>query len=249
MPQIYQQPAKSPLPWRSKRERVCKVCAEPTGGINARYCPFHRLQRRRECMEGIHERPHFHWTPQIDTKLKLIFQHKTRAERNEALHHFAQELRVKVATLSVRASRLGFSRNLRNWSEEEVTLVQRYSRYSIATIKGLLGKAGFERTERAITERIRKLNLAPISYTLTEVAIGFGVDRWTVRNWIKTGLLKSKSAKLNRNDRHVITVGSLRNFIINHPFNFELKKADFIWLTDILTKGRVGGPIKKIISD
>ena len=82
------------------------------------------------------------------------------------------------------------------------------------------------------------------TYTIRALADALGCDFHKVERWINNGWLDAPLDKSRENGQHAIKPADIRRFIIDHPSEIDHRRADWIWLLDILVgdTDRIGGP-------
>lgn len=137
-----------------------------------------------------------------------------------------------------KAARMGLARaqfKVKAWTpEDEEWLRDHYSQKSIADIAKHLG-----RTETAVKLRAKLLEVRRTDFdemSASDVAAIFGVDRKTPLTWIGRGWLKGKKVEhLGAKGTWQISGRMLRQFVLEHPFAFDLHKVDRLSFFDILS--------------
>ncbi len=98
------------------------------------------------------------------------------------------------------------------------------------------------RSENAIHLKLRRLEIAQRfreGYTLSDVAIGLGVDHHVVARWVRQGWLRGRRRGNGRRrsgspgstpaDAWYFTDEDLLRFIRTHPLAFRLEKVEPLW--------------------
>lgn len=186
------------------------------------------------------------FTPEIDNRIREIYWKRgvdKRSHRIPGIRKLARELHWPKWVINRRARILGLARPRGpEWSDQEVSILEKYAHLTNEGVQKKLDEAGFHRTITAIRFRIQHLRLRKNGpfYTASSVAECFGVDHHCVTRWIRMGYLKSKQrgtvrTKQQGGDTLLIHEKDIRKFIINHPTQFDIRKCDQLWLIDLLT--------------
>ena len=157
--------------------------------------------------------------------------------RSETITAISRALRVPRWAVKKRAQQLGMVRcKDRQWSrEEEEFLEASLPRLSLHTIARKL-----RRSLTAVRLKAKRLGLRKSdgAFTARAVALGFGVDDHAVLRWINGGLLKAQRRHSDRDhDMYFISDRCLREFVVKHPLEFDVRKVDQLWFIDLLTDG------------
>ena len=131
----------------------------------------------------------------------------------------------------------------RPWTDEEISILEKYARCEPQTIKRKLKKAGYERSMASIVlkrKRMRFLsNLNGMSACLC--AEFLGVDLHWVLNHINTGSLKAEVIRRDREGKsnYFIREKELRRFIITNPDRIDLRKVEKYYFIELVANGGV----------
>lgn len=133
------------------------------------------------------------------------------------------------------------------WTDVEREIVQRNFHRSPKIIRGMLKRAGYERTETAIVVMGKRLGATrddPLHLTATGLASLMGVDAKTVTGWIARGLLNANRRGTGRTsaqggDQHWIRVRDVRAFIIDNAAAVDIRKVDKFWFIDLVAHGAI----------
>ncbi len=129
-----------------------------------------------------------------------------------------------------------------DWTETERDIVHDNFHRSAKTIQRMLKRAGFVRTETAITVMGKRLGATredPHHVTALGLAALMGVDAKTVAGWITRELLKARRRGTERTiaqggDQHWIHLRDVRSFIIDNAAAVDIRKVDKFWFIDLL---------------
>ena len=185
------------------------------------------------------------FTAEIDDWIRQIYWKRgvdKRSHRIPGIRKLARELHWPKWVINRRARILGLTRPRGpEWSDQEVSILEKYAHLTNEGVQKKLHEAGFHRTITAIRFRIQHLRLRKNGpfYTASSVAECFGVDHHCVTRWIRMGYLKSNQrgtvrTKQQGGDTLLIHEKDIRKFMINHPTQFDMRKCDQLWLIDLL---------------
>lgn len=125
------------------------------------------------------------------------------------------------------------------WTEAEVQYLQASIRKkSLDEIAKHLG-----RTKTSVRLKVRRLNLSLVrsgGYSMTDIRLALGNDFKTIAKWVERGWLKGKRKGPNTT-AWFFTDKNIRDFIIAHPHEVDPRRADWIWLVDLLAGGSYAG--------
>jgi hypothetical protein len=148
--------------------------------------------------------------------------------------------------------RLGVTRiKESNWSQEELTILERNAHWTPSTIRKRLKDRGYFRSLHAIENKRNRLNLFKSHDYMSpyDLAINcFRVSPDVVKRWIDKGWLRT----MERNDTgrddtcRWIKQDWVYDFVVEHPLVFDIKKVDQLWFIDLLTKGNVGLSVQEL---
>lgn len=126
-----------------------------------------------------------------------------------------------------------------NWSEaEETYLEQHLTKHSLTQIAHHLG-----RSKVAVKLKAKRLGIRKQAegYTLCGLCLAFGCDHHTIEKWIRAGWLKGTRRQTERTveqgDTWYFSDAAVRRLITEHPLEIDPRKADWLWLVDILSGG------------
>jgi hypothetical protein len=150
--------------------------------------------------------------------------------------------------VSKRASKLGLVTprfKASPWTEAECELIAGMAHRHPATIRRALARAGFDRTETAISVQLKRLGAStedPDHFTARGLATVMGVDSKMVTTWILKGWLKAKRRGTDRvaaqgGDEWWIHQRDVRAFVIDNVAAVDLRKIDKFWFVDLLAGG------------
>ncbi len=129
--------------------------------------------------------------------------------------------------------------------------------WTIADQRFLLDHAGrwplarlarrLHRSQNAVHLKLCRLQIAQRfrdGYTLSDVALGFGVDDHVVARWVRQGWLRGRRRQSNRRqtpdpspapaDAWYFTDEDLLHFVRTHPVDFRIEKVEQCWFLGIV---------------
>lgn len=181
-------------------------------------------------------------TPEIDAAIRRLYVERAGRTKRPAVAIFAEKIRWPAWAVKKRARTLGLVRTKEApWSEAEIELLHRWAWLSDERIRLRLKAAGFTRTTTAIHMKLKRTHAKQSGdyYTATGLADCFGCDSHCVTAWIKKKWLKAQLRGTARTpqqggDTWMILHSDVRQFVIEHPTVFDLRKADQLWFIDLL---------------
>jgi len=185
-------------------------------------------------------------TPEIDAQIRAYYQAGGKRPRGAQAKLAAKVDRPRHWVLA-RARELGIvngSLKPANWSAAELAILDDAAEDGARAIQRRLKRAGYVRSLGAILCRCRIEEVAlggnPDIYNVHQICQLMGVEGKVVQRWIGRGHIK---AKRDSSDgplpRWIIRRTDLRTFLIESPLEWEARRADHLWLIEILA-GRVG---------
>jgi len=130
------------------------------------------------------------------------------------------------------------------WSEAELDLIVEHAHKNPATLRRMLARQGFARTETAITVKLKRAGADrtdPDYFTAGALAAAMGVDAKTVTGWIAKGWLKAARRGTERvasqgGDEWWIHRRDIRTFIIENVAAVDIRKVEKFWFVDLLAR-------------
>lgn len=131
------------------------------------------------------------------------------------------------------------------WTEHERDIVRDNFHRTLRTIQRMLERAGFRRTETAISVMGKRLGAPredPRHVTASGLAALMGVDPKVVTRWIGQGWLKARRRGTDRTsaqgaDQHWIHLRDVRAFIVDNAAAVDIRKVDKFWFIDLVAHG------------
>lgn len=217
-------------------------CNALVDGPFARYC--------RPCRAVVRCKPaKYKPTPEIDSLIRELWQGS--AYQRKAALVVAKRTGWPTWAVSKRAMVLGVARVTPKepaWSAAEIDILERFAWMHPRGIrKELQDQLGTKRTCVAIVLKRKRLKLLASldGYSATNLAGLFGIDSHKVTRWIKFGWLKAERRGSDRGltqggDTWWITHADVRRFVLGHPDEIDLAKAEKLWIMDVLSGGAIG---------
>jgi hypothetical protein len=180
----------------------------------------------------------------IDGMIRRAYQE--RADKKLSSIPNLMEIAAKAGwphwAVKKRAVEIGVARTKEYpWSEEELEVLERSAHLCLGRIRLRLKAAGFVRSETAINLKLKRTKLRQNTpyYSANALAGLFGVDRHAVSRWIKLGYLRVKMKGTERTpeqggDTYLIHHKDVREFVVEHPMECDLRKVDQLWFIDLL---------------
>jgi hypothetical protein len=194
----------------------------------------------------------YNYSEEVDAALKKIY---ARGDKKRSLEKLSLKMGIPVESLKQEAGRLGLvlPYKQRPWNNpEENKIVERNIHHSCQYIWERLKKAGYGRSITGVRRHVDHLKLKASADLMTtfQLAEAMGVTDATVRRWIARGLLraqvKDNLSEVDTSHGYLIRRRWARDFIRENPLAFDMKKADQLWLLDIVFEGDIGPSISEI---
>jgi hypothetical protein len=178
----------------------------------------------------------------IDAVIKRTYQGEVR---KGMVAQIARTLGRPRWWVTARARRLGVVAprfKEADWTEEELSIAAGNAHRHPGTIRRMLARAGYQRSETAIVVKLKRegqTRADPDHFTATGLAGLMGIDAKTVMRWIEKGGLKAGRRGTNRSeaqggDQYWIHRKDLRRFIAENAAAVDLRKVDKFWFIDLL---------------
>lgn len=187
----------------------------------------------------------FNFSSTTDDLLQIIYKTSTRRlARLEKLAPLAQETRIPVAALALRAVQLGLdTRTHLNWTKPELAILQSHRHLSKQRISQVLAAEGFDRSPHAmkiILARKALLNSrTPSHYSVQALSKLVGFDQHQLTAWCRNGWLpferKGTARKQQQGgDSYLVSRTDVAAFIRTYPEMIHLGKVNQEWLLELL---------------
>lgn len=159
----------------------------------------------------------------------------------ERCNELARWLGVPPGAIKKWAQKLGVSRNSDpRWTQEEIEYLEK--NLLKMTSKDIAKRLG--RTVIAVQAKALRLNLYKSNldgYTKADLALGLGIrDHHKIEKWIDRGWIKGKKLPISEyatRQPWVFTAKAIRDFIIAHPGEIDLRRVEKVWFIDIMAGG------------
>jgi hypothetical protein len=131
-----------------------------------------------------------------------------------------------------------------DWVPDEEALLERYAGQGVRRIQTALRRAGYQRSLRAIYERLYRhgLDLHDDGYlTLPRIAQGMGVDSSVVARWVERYGLPTHRRETHDGSPHparYVTRAALRKWVAANVLLVDVRKVDKHWFIDLLVHTR-----------
>jgi len=176
----------------------------------------------------------------LDAIIVRTFQ--TRPDKG-AVMQLAQTIGRPRWWVSKRAAKLGLvAPRFKEpaWSEAEIEIICEHAHRNLGTLRKMLKRAGYERTETAIAVKLKRLGADrtdPNHLNANQLSVVMGVDRKTVAGWVARGLLKAtRRAASDKDDFWSIHRRDIRRFVIDNVAAVDLRKVDKFWFIDLMAE-------------
>ncbi|WP_454887934.1 hypothetical protein [Sphingomonas oryzagri] len=184
-------------------------------------------------------------TDQIDVVIRRVYQ---RSPTKGEVTRLATTVGRPSWWVTRRAAKLGLvTPRFKEpaWTDEERDIVRENFHRAPRTILRMLQRAGYKRTETAITVMGKRLGATREDLhhlTATGLATLMGVDSKTVCGWVSRGLLRARRRGTARTDaqggdQHWIHLRDVRAFIIDNAAIVDIRKVDKFWFIDLVAHG------------
>lgn len=168
----------------------------------------------------------YHWTPDLDTRLRLIYQTSCGRERMiPKLQRMAADLGWPRHTLRLRAQRLGLTKDVaRPWSDVELRFLEENAgKMSTREIARVL-----ERTFLSVAGKInRGFFRIEGQLILGEVVELFSVTWYRAKQWVAAGWLTPSAGEW-------YTIADVHAFMLEHPEAYDPRTVDIEFLRSFI---------------
>jgi hypothetical protein len=128
-----------------------------------------------------------------------------------------------------------------DWSEREITVLERNAHKNPETIRRSLLKHGYKRSIAGIILKRKRLRLPSNleGYSACKLAECFGVDNKVITRWIEKGWLKAEKRGTRRTekqggDAYYIKEKDIRQFIVESIGVIDIRKVEKTWFVDVV---------------
>jgi hypothetical protein len=184
----------------------------------------------------------------IDAAIRRVYQ---RAPEKGDIQRLAVAVQRPRAWVSKRAVALGLvvpRFKAPPWSAEENQILADRAGQHFRTIRAALSRAGFQRTETAISVQSKRLRISrethdPDVYTARTLAEMFGIDSHAVTAWVEKGWLRAKKGE-GVTGKWLIRRKDVRAFVVENAAAIDIRKVDKFWFVDLLAGSTALGESK-----
>jgi len=193
-------------------------------------------------------RQKYRFTPEMDEEVRGAYHFFIEHNNRRAIGACARKLGLPRWMITRRAAILGLARIKEpEWSAAEINVLEQCGHLSSAVIRRKLREKGFRRSANAIHLKIRRLRIKQNleGYSARSLARAFGVDCHKVMYWINRKMLNatrrgSAGPESHGVDAYWITHTDVREFVLTHPDEVDLRRVEKWWFLDLVTDGRIG---------
>jgi hypothetical protein len=193
-------------------------------------------------------------TPEVHERLRVVYQYQGQKRQRRpqgvpTVRELAEEVGVSKKILCDYAARQGWvTPKEKPWTRAELRLLDKYAHLSPAMIQRHLKAAGCLRSEMGIRvmRTRRKAHKGSPYYSSHAMTQLFGIDSHTLdRVWLRKYPdelkyeLKGERQRRQAGDIKLFHVDTIRQFVINHPEEIDLRKVDKMWFLWLVTEGKV----------
>jgi len=187
------------------------------------------------------------FSDQIDQLIREVYANSPNPKTRPGIRLLAKKVGMPHWALKKRARELGLARTKeRPWSEPELAVLSRYAWMSDERIRLKLKAGGYTRTVTGIHLKLKRMQFKHDGsfYSANSLAQALGIDPHAVTRWIKSGHLKARlrgtaRGPIQNGDTYAIQEKDVRQFILQHPTEIDLRKVDQLWFLDLITNGLV----------
>jgi DNA-directed RNA polymerase specialized sigma24 family protein len=190
----------------------------------------------------------YHFTPAIDEDIRRAYHLFLDYNNRRAISACARKLQMPRWAINRRAAVLGLARIKEpESSAAEIAILEGWGHLTDAVIQRKLKTEGFHRSINGVHLKMRRLRIKKNldGYSANALATAFGVDSHKVTYWINRQMLKATRRGTARTesqggDTYWITHSAVREFVLKHPDEIDLRKVEKWWFLDLVTDGRIG---------
>ena len=188
------------------------------------------------------------FTPAMDEEIRRAYHLYIEYNNRKAISGCARNFRYPKWVINRRAGILGLTRTKEpEWSKEEVRVVEKWQHLTDAAIQRKLKAKGLQRSINAVRRKVQRLRIKQNrdGYSAQSLAGAFGVNSHKVIYWINHKMLIASRRGTARSgsqggDTYWITHADVREFVLTHPDEVDLRKVEKWWFLDLVTDGRIG---------
>jgi len=200
---------------------ICIDCNRVNGCAADRLCHSCRLQRRSP------QNKRFHWTPELDGRLREAYQRAhTRAGLTANLNVIQRSCGFTRVVILNRAVVLGLSFcQHRPWTMDAIDVLRENAGKNSV---GALAKK-LNRTHGSVTAKLKQIQVSrriSDGYTKEDLRVLLGVSAKTIRNWIAWGWMRIVAGR--------IPESSVAKFLRQHPDQYQLSRVEEAWFKGLI---------------
>lgn len=186
------------------------------------------------------------FTPEEDERILAFYNSPdyadTRKKKNgiTTLKQLAKEFNIDSDSIRLRAANLGFTNfkkpKEKNWSEAEYKLLEECAgKYNPRKIEKIFREHGYTRGYIAIGIKITRQNLSRLldgsaDMNLKTLSKFMGVEP----HYFYDNNRFEKLMAYEENNQWIISKENVRNYLINNPLDYALRKVDASWFVNLL---------------
>ena len=180
-------------------------------------------------------------TPEMSARIREVYRTMTGNGEVAAL---ARELglpRWKVTRYAVSQGWIARTRQMPDWSEKELRILEHAAHLHPKNIRKRLSAAGFCRSETAIVLKRKRMRFLQNlkGQSARQTAECFGVDVKVITRWIRLGMLNARRRGTKRTaaqggDQWWIRPKDIRAFVVDYLPEIDIRKVDKYWFVDLL---------------
>ena len=190
----------------------------------------------------------YHFTLAMDEEIRRAYHFFLDYNNRRAIGACARKLQMPRWAINRRAALLGLARIKEPaWTVDETAILERWGHLTDAVIQRKLKSAGFHRSVNAIHLKVKRLHIRQNldGYSANALALAFGVDGHKITYWINRHMLKATRRGTARTesqggDTYWITHNAVREFVLKHPDEVDLRKVEKWWFLDLVSASRIG---------
>ncbi len=180
-------------------------------------------------------------SPFASEQIKKTYQRETGNGEIAALSQKLGLPRWKISRHAISQGWVAKKRKEPEWTERELTILQRSAHLSPERIQVHLRKAGFARSVTGIVLKRKRMRMLKNieGHSARDVAMCFGVESHVVTRWIRLGYLKARRRGTDRvkaqgGDHWFIKEKWMQEFVLNCLDEVDLRKVDKYWFVDLV---------------
>lgn len=194
------------------------------------------------------QRRKYNFTLAMDEEIRRAYHLFLDYNNRRAIVACARKLQMPRWAINRRAALLGLARIKEpEWNAAETGILERWGHLTDAVIQRKLKSSGFHRSVNAIHLKMKRLHIKQNldGYSANALALAFGVDSHKITHWIKHQMLKASRRGTARTesqggDTYWITHAAVREFVLTHPDEVDLRKVEKWWFLDFVSDSRIG---------